>query len=134
PRDLETVCLKAMAKEPRRRYATSGKLAADLRRFLNGERIVARPVGSIGRGAKWVRRNRVATGLTAMVFLVLLAGTIGTYVNYHDAETDRAVKQANDRADELRYQLALSNVILASNALDNRDMPTAVERLEMVPP
>jgi eukaryotic-like serine/threonine-protein kinase len=147
PRDLETICLKAMAKDPRRRYATSGELAAVLRRFLNGEPVKPRRVGSIARAAKWVWRNRVgsiaraakwvwrnrvATGLTVMVFLILLAGTIGIYTEYADA--DRAAKDANDRAEELRYQLALSNLILASNALDNRDMRTAVERLELVPP
>ena len=135
PRDLERVCLKAMAKAPRRRYATSGELAADLRRFLNGEPVSARPVGSIGRADKWVRRNQVAAGLIAIVFLVLVLGTMGIYVKYRNADTGRAVKDAaNDRAEEFRYQLALSNVILASNALDNRDVPTAVERLEMVPP
>jgi predicted Zn finger-like uncharacterized protein len=56
PRDLETVCLTAMAKEPGRRYATAKEFAADLRRWLAGEPVRARPVGRLGRGWRWCRR------------------------------------------------------------------------------
>ncbi|HZV06745.1 MAG TPA: serine/threonine-protein kinase [Gemmataceae bacterium] len=73
PRDLETICLKAMAKEPARRYASAGELAADLRRFLNNEPIRARPVSRVEKLWRWTRRNRTVAGLTATVF-ALLAG------------------------------------------------------------
>jgi hypothetical protein len=69
PRDLETICLKAMAKSPARRYAAAAELAADLRRFVRREPIRARPIGRMERLRRWCRRNPVAVGLFAAVTL-----------------------------------------------------------------
>jgi hypothetical protein len=71
PRDLETIALKAMAKAPTRRYATAAELADDLRRFLRGEPVRARPAGRIVRVWRWARRNPVPASL-------LLAVTVGS--------------------------------------------------------
>jgi eukaryotic-like serine/threonine-protein kinase len=57
PRDLETICMKCLQKEPRHRYASAAALAEDLRRFLDDESILAKPPTTVVRGVKWVRRN-----------------------------------------------------------------------------
>ncbi len=77
PRDLEVICLKAMAKEPGRRYATVQELALDLRRWLRGEPIRARPAGRGERCWRWCKRNPAVAGLTAAVAALLLAAAIG---------------------------------------------------------
>jgi serine/threonine protein kinase/predicted Zn-dependent protease len=74
PRDLETVCLKCLRKEPRQRYADCRELAGDLRRWLDGEPIHARPIGVIERSFKWARRKpfQAAFALSSLFLVALL--------------------------------------------------------------
>jgi WD40 repeat protein/predicted Ser/Thr protein kinase len=77
PRDLETVALKCLEKEPRARYASAQELADDLERFLRGEPIAARPASRFQRTLKWSRRRPAAAGLVAVVAVVVLAVAAG---------------------------------------------------------
>jgi serine/threonine-protein kinase len=89
PRDLETICLKCLNKEPGRRYASATALADDLKRFGEGRPIHARPLGWGGRVWRWGRRNPAAAallGATGLFTLVLLGGGLSL-----------AVQQANRR-------------------------------------
>ncbi|MGI8978768.1 MAG: protein kinase domain-containing protein [Pirellulaceae bacterium] len=75
PRDLETICLRAMAKEPNHRYITAKEFADDLRRYLAGEPIHARPVRWPERSWRWARRNSalsIASGIAVVAVLLLL--------------------------------------------------------------
>ena len=73
-RDFETVCLKCIEKEPAKRYQTASLLGEDLLNCLNGESIVARPIGKGGRLLRWCRRNRTTAALLATVAFTLLVG------------------------------------------------------------
>jgi serine/threonine protein kinase/Tfp pilus assembly protein PilF len=101
PADLETVIQTAMAKEPQRRYPTAAALAADLRRFLADEPILARRPTPVERAARRCRQNRAVASLTAGLLLVLVGGVVGLawmWKGEHDAR--KAAEVAEGRAQQ----------------------------------
>src|SRR5262249_42334246 len=84
-RDLDTICLKCLAKDPAQRYATAAALADDLEHFLAGEPIQARPAGWWERGAKWARRRPAVAALTALSLLVTVLGLGGIVWQWREA-------------------------------------------------
>ncbi len=109
PRDLETICMQCLHKEPHKRYATAAALAEDLHRFGAREPVAARPVGPVGKLAKWARRRPAVATLLVLLVTAVATGAVGMFVTYSEAlrQRDRAeaeATRANEKADEAETQ------------------------------
>jgi tetratricopeptide (TPR) repeat protein len=108
-RDLETICLKCLEKEPGRRYPSAADLAEDLDRFVAGEPIRARPPGPAGRLWRWCRRRPVVAGL-ALALLVSLAGGLAAALwQGHEAEVNLVEATFQSKRAEENYRQAQQN-------------------------
>jgi len=107
PRDLETITLKCLQKEPVRRYQKAAALADDLRHWLHGEPINARPVGRIERGWRWAKRNKAVASLATVVFASLALGAlISGYFAFLAAENSAKERAARQDAEANATQAA----------------------------
>jgi WD40 repeat protein len=138
PRDLETVCLKCLEKDPARRYATAGALADDLRCFLDGLPIQARPVSPVERAWRWCVRHPTVAILTTVTALLILTVTVGSI--FAAVRLDESRRRANENAaqaeersaaavaaeEAARQRLVRLKIATGVNALDGGDLWSAL--------
>jgi len=111
PRDLETICLKCLQKPLDRRCQTALEFADELRRYLNGEPILARPVSRTERLWRWCRRNPIVATLSAAVMsLLLFFAVAGPLLYFHEADlrgqADKASEDLTDTVEDLKVSEA----------------------------
>jgi tetratricopeptide (TPR) repeat protein len=104
--DLERVVAKALEKDRARRYPSASELAADVERFLRGEPVLARRVGTLGQLYRWGRRNPTVAGLVAALLLVLLGGLAGTTYLWRLAEARGEDARRKQALADAHYELA----------------------------
>jgi WD40 repeat protein/serine/threonine protein kinase len=112
PRDLETICLTCLGKEPGRRYESASALRADLDRFLRGEPIRARPISTTERVVKWIRRRPGTAALACGLGLALIVGTGGILWQWWEAVTARGKLRDALAASQWNEALAIRNADL----------------------
>jgi eukaryotic-like serine/threonine-protein kinase len=131
PRDLETVCLACLEKQPHRRYASAEAVAEDLRRFLAGEPIQARPAGLVQRGVKWALRRRALAGLIAVCVLGPAVGVPVIVSLWLRAEA-RAEAEATARGRQ-EVQLYFNRIALAQREWQAYNVGRAESLLDECP-
>jgi WD40 repeat protein/serine/threonine protein kinase len=121
PRDLETICLKCLQKDPRRRYASAQDLADDLERFLAGKPVRARPVGMPEKALKWVRRRPTQAAACGLAALVLVLAGLGGGA----AALWRQTESALEREQQAKKEVELAR---AAERTAKDDLDVALDR------
>lgn len=111
-RDLETICLKCLEKEPGRRYASAAALADDLLRYGRGETVLARPVSGPEKAWRWARRNRALTVALAGIVLAVMGGMAGVLWQMHRNRLER------ERVEMAGYTAGIHAAYLAASEGD----------------
>ena len=126
PRDLATIAMKALAKEPARRYPAASALAEDLRRWLDGKPITARSVSRREKSVLWARRNPRLATIAVISALLFFAGVTGIAIQWRRAE--RAERSTRER---LAHEHIRAGLRLADNRDALRGLPHYVEALRL---
>ena len=148
PLDLDTICLKCLEKNPDKRYHAAGALANEIRRYLAGKPIDARPVSRVTRGWRWCRRNPVVASLSTAVMFVLIVGSVvslyfgaaarhqANAAKYFAADAEQQAAKALEERDramaasaERRRQLYISDMNVACQALAENNLTRVAELL-----
>ncbi|HKB05175.1 MAG TPA: serine/threonine-protein kinase, partial [Gemmataceae bacterium] len=117
PRDLGTIILTCLNKDPARRYPTAQALAEDLTRYLGGESIRARPAGTVERAARWARRRPAVAGLLAFVLVLGLASLLTVTALWRRAAAARdaeATARADERAEREQTEARSAELLIAN--------------------
>jgi eukaryotic-like serine/threonine-protein kinase len=129
--DVEIIVAKALEKDKTRRYATAHDFASDIRRYLSGEAIVARPPSALYQLQKFAKRNKALVGGVLGVIAALLLGLVGTF--RFAVQAGRNAATARDKEQEARYQTYRARVAAAAAALADHDVSDAAHELDEAP-
>ncbi len=128
-RDLETICLKCLEKDPAQRYSSAASLASDLERWFRHEPILMRPTSRSERLWKWARRHPAIAGLAVGLILAIASGVVGVTFEWRQAEHQR--RRAEHSANVLRENLYASDIELAYQAWKSDRVQGAQDLLEV---
>jgi WD40 repeat protein len=138
PRDLETICLKCLAKDPRRRYASAKDLAADLQRYLLGQPVLAQPPSLLYRAGKFIRRNKTLVTAALAVAAALTLGIVATSIAalreaHQRGLADDSARKADSARQEAELEAYQARLAAALAALGDHNIGEAAAQLNAVP-
>ncbi len=122
PRDLETICLTALEKDPARRYQNAQEFADDLTRFLDYRPVLARPVGRFTKASRFIRRHRLLVGSTAVVLVAIITGLVVSLL---------ALGRANREWVRAEKEKSLADLARANVTAEKKNVEAALEELSL---
>lgn len=126
PQDLETICLKCLQKEPNRRYASAQLVAEELRRFCQGESIIARPMGIVERSGRWCRRYPLSASLVGLLTVVIVTAFIAVTWQWREAVAQRSQAKLN----AWKFRVERDRAIEATDRASRQAAETEAARAE----